>query len=44
MKRIYLTGHHTFGTRGCEAIVRSTVGLLREYLGNVEVLVPSSGG
>ena len=42
MKRFYLTGHRTFGNRGCEAIVRTTVGLLREQLGEVEVLVPSS--
>lgn len=42
MKRFYLTGHHTFSNRGCEAIVRSTVGLLREQFGEIEVLVPSS--
>ena len=42
MKRFYLTGHHTFSNRGCEAIVRSTVQLLREQFGDVEVLVPSS--
>jgi len=42
MKRFYLTGHRTFGNRGCEAIVRTTVGFLREQLGEVEVLVPSS--
>lgn len=42
MKRFYLTGHHTFSNRGCEAIVRSTVGLLREQFGEIEVFVPSS--
>lgn len=42
MKKFYLTGHHTFSNRGCEAIVRSTVGLLREQFGEIEVLVPSS--
>lgn len=41
MKRFYLSGQRTFGNRGCEAIVRSTVGLLREQFGEVEVLVPS---
>lgn len=42
MKKFYLTGHHTFSNRGCEAIVRSTVGLLRQQFGDVQVLVPSS--
>lgn len=42
MKRFYLTGQRTFGNRGCEAIVRSTVGLLRERFRDIEVLVPSS--
>ena len=41
MKRFYLTGHRTFGNRGCEAIVRSTVGLLCKQFSAVEVLVPS---
>lgn len=41
MKRFYFTGHRTFGNRGCEAIVRSTVALLREQFGEVEVFVPS---
>lgn len=39
--RFYLTGHRTFGNRGCEAIVRSTVLLLRREFGDVTVLVPS---
>lgn len=41
MKTFYLSGQRTFGNRGCEAIVRSTVGLLRAQFGDVEVLVPS---
>ena len=41
MKSFYLSGQRTFGNRGCEAIVRSTVGLLRAQFGEVEVLVPS---
>ena len=41
-KRIYLTGQNNFGNRGCEALVRSTVALLRQHLGDdVEVRVPS---
>lgn len=42
MKRFYLTGQRTFGNRGCEAIVRSTVGLLNARFGQVEVMVPSA--
>lgn len=42
VKKIYLTGHYSFGNRGCEAIVRSTVTLLNEYSDNLEFLVPSS--
>jgi colanic acid/amylovoran biosynthesis protein len=41
MKRFYLTGQRTFGNRGCEAIVRSTVMILNQTFGEVEVLVPS---
>lgn len=41
MKSFYLSGQRTFGNRGCEAIVRSTVGLLRAQFGEVRVLVPS---
>ncbi|HEY1138603.1 MAG TPA: polysaccharide pyruvyl transferase family protein [Lysobacter sp.] len=41
MKTFYLSGQRTFGNRGCEAIVRSTVALLRAQCGDVEVLVPS---
>lgn len=39
--RFYLTGQNNFGNRGCEALVRSTVGLVREALGPAEFLVPS---
>ena len=42
MKTIYLTGQNNFGNRGCEALVRSTVDLLRNAFGDVRVLVPSS--
>jgi colanic acid/amylovoran biosynthesis protein len=41
VKRFYLSGQRTFGNRGCEAIVRSTVDLLRAQFGEIEVLVPS---
>lgn len=41
MKRFYLSGQRTFRNRGCEAIVRSTVDLLKDQFGDVEVLVPS---
>ncbi|MEI7035744.1 polysaccharide pyruvyl transferase family protein [Fulvimonas yonginensis] len=41
MKRFYLSGQRTFRNRGCEAIVRSTVALLKEQFGDIEVLVPS---
>src|SRR5690606_34902747 len=41
MKSFYLTGHRTFGNRGCEAIVRSTAATLREVYGQVTILVPS---
>lgn len=40
--RVYLTGHRTFGNRGCEAIVRSTVTSLRAVGGDDSIfLVPS---
>lgn len=41
VKTFYLSGQRTFGNRGCEAIVRSTVSLLRAQFGDVRVLVPS---
>lgn len=42
MTRFYLTGQHTFANRGCEAIVRSTVSLLKDEFGDIDVIVPSS--
>lgn len=41
MKKFYLSGQTNFGNRGCEALVRSTVELLKAEFGNVEVLIPS---
>lgn len=41
MKSFYFSGQRTFGNRGCEAIIRSTVDLLRDAYGDVRVLVPS---
>ena len=41
MKRFYLTGHRSFGNRGCEAIVRSTAALLKSRFGEIELVVPS---
>jgi len=42
MKSFYLSGQRTFENRGCEAIVRSTVQLLKKYFGEIKVLVPSN--
>ena len=42
MKKFYLSGHVSLGNRGCEALVRATVAMLREEFGEIEVLVPSS--
>lgn len=39
--RFYFAGHSNFGNRGCEALVRSSVMLLEEQFGKIEVLVPS---
>lgn len=42
MKTIYFAGHDSFGNRGCEALVRSTVMLVRANLGtDFLFLVPS---
>ena len=41
MKKFYLSGQNNFGNRGCEALVRSTLELLKAEFGEVEVLVPS---
>ena len=37
----YFAGQTNFGNRGCEALVRSTVTVLQDALGPVNVLVPS---
>jgi colanic acid/amylovoran biosynthesis protein len=39
--RFYFSGQRSFGNRGCEAIIRSTLDMLRDSFGAVEVLVPS---
>ncbi|WP_027469080.1 polysaccharide pyruvyl transferase family protein [Deefgea rivuli] len=39
--KFYLTGQDNFGNRGCEALVRSNVMLLRERFPTAEFLVPS---
>lgn len=41
MTTIYLIGQNNFGNRGCEALVRSTVTLLRQHLDQPHILVPS---
>ncbi|MBO8219576.1 polysaccharide pyruvyl transferase family protein [Prochlorococcus marinus] len=41
MRKIYLTGHHTFKNRGCEAIVRSTIRLLKKHDSSLKFIVPS---
>lgn len=37
----YLASQTNFGNRGCEALVRSTVTVLQEVFGSINVLVPS---
>lgn len=41
MIKFYLNGQRTFSNRGCEALVRSTVSLLKRKFGDVQVYVPS---
>ena len=41
MKIIYLTGHNTFNNKGCEAIVRSTIKLLKKNDESLIFIVPS---
>jgi colanic acid/amylovoran biosynthesis protein len=41
-KRFYFAGHTHFGNRGCEALIRSTVQLLRQEFGEIEAWVPSA--
>ncbi|UHT63365.1 polysaccharide pyruvyl transferase family protein [Acinetobacter lwoffii] len=44
MKKFYLSGHRTLKNKGCEALVRSTAGLINMYYGkgNVCIYVPSN--
>lgn len=39
---IYFAGHNNFGNRGCEALVRSVAGLVRQQLPNAQFLVPAT--
>lgn len=39
--KFFFAGHTTFGNRGCEALIRSTIGLLRDQLPKSEFVVPS---
>lgn len=39
--KIYLTGQNNFGNRGCEALVRSTVDVIRERIPGCTFRVPS---
>lgn len=39
--KFFFAGHSTFGNRGCEALVRSTIGLIRERLPDARFVVPS---
>lgn len=39
--KIYLSGQTNFGNRGCEALVRSTTGLLSKVFNDLEILVPT---
>lgn len=40
--KFYLAGHHTFGNRGCEALVRSTFDIIQRRFPDAEFLVPST--
>lgn len=42
MKTVYFTGHNNFNNRGCEAIVRSTIKLLRQHNKDINFIVPSN--
>lgn len=42
--KIYLTGQNNFGNRGCEALVRSTVDLVRSRYPDAQFLVPTFNG
>lgn len=40
--KFFFAGHTTFGNRGCEALIRSTVGLIRRIQPEAKFVVPSS--
>ena len=40
--KFFFAGHTSFGNRGCEALIRSTVGLLRARLPQAQFVVPSN--
>lgn len=40
--KFFFAGHTTFGNRGCEALIRSTVGLIRQRQPKARFVVPSS--
>ena len=39
--KFYFSGHTTFANRGCEALIRSTIGLLRSRVPDARFIVPS---
>lgn len=39
--KFYLAGQHNFGNRGCEALVRSVTGIVRERIPHAEFFVPT---
>lgn len=39
--KFYLAGQHNFGNRGCEALVRSVTGIVRERISGAQFLVPT---
>lgn len=42
MKKIYFVGQDNFGNRGCEALVRSNVKIISQYLSDAEFIVPTA--
>lgn len=41
MTKIFFAGHNNFGNRGCEALVRSVSGLIRQRVDSVRFITPS---
>tara|TARA_B100000212_G_C27355337_1_gene525605 strand:+ start:221 stop:1441 length:1221 start_codon:yes stop_codon:yes gene_type:complete len=41
MKTIFFTGHNTFNNRGCEAIIKSSIELIRKQNKSFKFIVPS---